>query len=174
MDYHLKTNGDTVTVSAEKTGENAYAVTIGGTVYHVDAMRLDNHHLHLRVDGNAENVFVSPNGSTKTIVFKGSCYTVEDMDNPAGGGKSRKKSTGIPDTVTPPMPAVVVAVLATPGDTVSKGQGLVVVSAMKMETTLTAPYDGIVKEIRTAVGEKVNPGDILVDVERMNTEEISE
>jgi biotin carboxyl carrier protein len=41
----------------------------------------------------------------------------------------------------------------------------VVVTAMKMETTLAAPKDGLVKRINTSVQSKVMPGDILVEIE---------
>ena len=71
-----------------------------------------------------------------------------------------------PQNVTPPMPSVVVKVLVENGDAVTKGQGLVIVSAMKMETTLNAPYDGVVTGIHAEEGGKVMPGDILVDVKK--------
>ena len=70
-----------------------------------------------------------------------------------------------PGDVTPPMPSVVVRILVEEGDRVKKGQGLVVVTAMKMETTLKAPYNGRVKAIKTTVDAKVAPGDILVEIE---------
>ncbi|MBW2139305.1 MAG: DUF2118 domain-containing protein [Deltaproteobacteria bacterium] len=63
------------------------------------------------------------------------------------------------------MPSVVVRVLVNEGDRVEKGQGLLVVTAMKMETTLKAPYAGIVKKINTQPEAKVMPGDILVEIE---------
>ncbi len=68
------------------------------------------------------------------------------------------------------MPAIVIAILAKPGDAVEKGQGIIVVSAMKMETTLFAPYSGKIIAINTSEGQKVNPGDILVDIERDGTD----
>ncbi|MBN2493068.1 MAG: hypothetical protein JXR96_00650 [Deltaproteobacteria bacterium] len=69
-----------------------------------------------------------------------------------------------PPEVTPPMPAVVVELLVALGDRVVQGQPVVVVSAMKMESTLVAPHDGVVSEIRAAPGDKVSPGDVLVTV----------
>jgi len=70
-----------------------------------------------------------------------------------------------PGEVTPPMPAVVVRILIHEGDRVKRGQGLIVVTAMKMETTLVAPSDGRVKKINTSEGAKVVPGEILVEIE---------
>ena len=51
------------------------------------------------------------------------------------------------------------------GDTVSKGQALLVLEAMKMEHTLAAPADGTVKSVRYAVGEQVVEGAELVEFE---------
>ncbi len=62
----------------------------------------------------------------------------------------------------PTTPAVVVRVLVAPGDRVVWGQAVVVVSAMKMETTLCAPRDGVVQEVHATVGARVRPGDVLV------------
>jgi biotin carboxyl carrier protein len=64
------------------------------------------------------------------------------------------------------MPSVVVRIMTAEGDEVKKGQGVVVVSAMKMETTLQAPFKGRVLKINVAEGEKVMPGQVLVDIER--------
>ena len=63
------------------------------------------------------------------------------------------------------MPGKVVAVLVNEGDTVDKGQGLVIVEAMKMENEVRAPNNGEVKEIRVKAGESVEAGQVLAIVE---------
>ena len=68
------------------------------------------------------------------------------------------------------MPSVVVRIMVEEGDLVKKGQGLIVVTAMKMETTLVAPSDGRVIKINTSIDAKVAPGDILVEVEEEENE----
>ncbi|TGX49665.1 acetyl/propionyl/methylcrotonyl-CoA carboxylase subunit alpha [Sphingomonas gei] len=65
-----------------------------------------------------------------------------------------------------PMPGRITAVEVTPGDTVTKGQRLVTLEAMKMEHSLTAPFDGVVAELNAAPGAQVNEGTLLVKVER--------
>ncbi len=77
----------------------------------------------------------------------------------------RRAGRQLPREVTPPMPAVVVRVLVAVGDEVVQGQALVVVSAMKMETTLVAPLAGRVSSVNVAQGDKVSPGQILIDIE---------
>ncbi|MDL5031513.1 acetyl/propionyl/methylcrotonyl-CoA carboxylase subunit alpha [Pelomonas sp. APW6] len=60
--------------------------------------------------------------------------------------------------LTAPMPGKLVAFLAQAGDTVTKGQPLAVMEAMKMEHTITAPRDGVVAELLFAVGDQVGDG----------------
>ncbi len=65
------------------------------------------------------------------------------------------------------MPGKVVAVQATAGDTVTKGQSIVVVEAMKMEHALTAPFDGVVAEVSASAGDQVTDGAVLARVEEI-------
>ncbi|MCE0764706.1 biotin/lipoyl-binding protein [Pseudonocardia kujensis] len=64
-----------------------------------------------------------------------------------------------------PMPGAVLRVLAAPGDTVTAGQALVVLEAMKMEHTVTAPVDGVVGELHVGAGDQVETGQVLAVVE---------
>lgn len=52
-----------------------------------------------------------------------------------------------------------------PGDTVAKGDVLLILEAMKMENEIKAPSDGIVKDIPVAEGARVGEGDMLVVIE---------
>jgi propionyl-CoA carboxylase alpha chain len=67
-----------------------------------------------------------------------------------------------------PMPGTVVKVLAAPGDTVAKGDPVVVIEAMKMEHTIGAAGDGTVTEILVEVGRQVDIGQVIAVV---NTDE---
>jgi len=60
------------------------------------------------------------------------------------------------------MPGKVLAVNVAAGDAVTRGQRLVLLEAMKMETPLLSPGDGTVSEVKVAVGDKVAPGQVLV------------
>jgi 3-methylcrotonyl-CoA carboxylase alpha subunit len=64
--------------------------------------------------------------------------------------------------LTAPMPGKVIAFMAQAGDTVTQGQALAVMEAMKMEHTLHAPRDGVVAELLYAVGDQVAEGGELL------------
>ena len=71
---------------------------------------------------------------------------------------------GAGDSMRAPMPGLVKVVRAAPGDTVAKGQPLLVLEAMKMEHTITAPHPGVIAEIVTE-GAQVTDGMVLVRFE---------
>ena len=61
-----------------------------------------------------------------------------------------------------PMPGRIASLSATVDASVTRGQILVTLEAMKMEHALTAPFDGVVAEVRCAVGDQVTEGALLV------------
>ena len=63
------------------------------------------------------------------------------------------------------MPGKVDEVKVKTGDTVKKGEILLVMEAMKMKTPIPSPLDGTVKELKAAVGARINAGDVLAVVE---------
>jgi urea carboxylase len=95
----------------------------------------------------------------------------------AGSGAGAAGTGGLPDrragavsvppgatAVTAPFTASVWQVASRPGDRVGKGDKLVSLEAMKMETVLAAPHDGIVAGVYTAPGTEVDAGQVLVSL----------
>lgn len=68
------------------------------------------------------------------------------------------------DALAAPMPATVVRIEVTQGQTVTRDSLLVMLEAMKMELPIRAPRDGRVTAIRCRVGEIVQPGVPLLDI----------
>ena len=63
--------------------------------------------------------------------------------------------------VTAPMPGKILGVKASAGQSVKRGQVLLILEAMKMENEIVAPQDGTVATINVAVGDSVEPGATL-------------
>ncbi len=77
--------------------------------------------------------------------------------------------TAADGAILSPMPGRVTAVDVAAGDSVTKGQRLVTLEAMKMEHSLTAPFDGTVEELNATPGAQVSEGTVLVKVVRGET-----
>ena len=137
---------------------------IGGETYHVGYRAVSDNRFHLLVNKKAVEAFVVRGKTGKHVFVNGRSYLVEDADQLPSRRGARTGMDQAPGDVTPPMPSVVVRIMVEEGDLVKKGQGLIVVTAMKMETTLKAPYNGRVEAIKTTVDAKVAPGDILVEI----------
>jgi 3-methylcrotonyl-CoA carboxylase alpha subunit len=63
------------------------------------------------------------------------------------------------------MPGRIIAVEVAAGDSVTRGQKLLTLEAMKMEHSLTAPFDGVVAELNAEVGAQVQVEALLVRIE---------
>jgi len=77
------------------------------------------------------------------------------------GADTRSKDIG---QIRAPMPGLVVKLLVETGQEVKKGEGLLIVEAMKMENEIKSPVNGAVTEIRVAEKQTVEKGEILIVV----------
>ena len=78
---------------------------------------------------------------------------------------ARRRARGLAAAeITAPMPGKVLKVLVHDGDLVEAGQALVVIEAMKMETTLAAESAALVKHVRVEEGQTVDHGAVLIEL----------
>ncbi|SHV23083.1 Probable acetyl/propionyl carboxylase alpha subunit AccA2 [Mycobacteroides abscessus subsp. abscessus] len=73
-----------------------------------------------------------------------------------------------PGSLTAPMPGSVIRLPVATGETVSAGQTLVVLEAMKMEHSIASPIDGVLSALPVEVGKQVSTGDVLAVVEAVD------
>ena len=87
---------------------------------------------------------------------------------PAPVEEPKQASTQAPPpgatVVAAPMPGSIVSIKVNVGDTVTKGQVLLILEAMKMENEIMAPKSGKVVAINTSAGSSVNTGDPLISL----------
>jgi len=79
------------------------------------------------------------------------------------GAQSEERRIAL--SVKAPMPGLIVKIETKVGDMVKRGQGVMVVEAMKMENEVRAPSDGTVREIRVRERQTVEKGEVLVVIE---------
>jgi len=100
-------------------------------------------------------VFFELNGQSRTV-------TVEDRALESLIVRRPKAEAGDPNQVGAPMPGSVVTVAVQAGDQVVKGQKLLSLEAMKMETTIYAERDGKIAEVLVRPGVQIETGDLVV------------
>jgi acetyl-CoA carboxylase biotin carboxylase subunit len=122
---------------------NKFDISIAGTLYRVELLEatgnsitctINNHRKTFYIAANKDEVFVQPLAGS-TMRFK----RVPRFTEPG--------AAGVKGGYIAPMPGEIVKVLVKPGEAVKSGKGLLVMSSMKMETTIEAHSDGEVEEV---------------------------
>jgi 3-methylcrotonyl-CoA carboxylase alpha subunit len=126
------------------------------TLQHADAQNITLQVGSQRVSGtvlrHGEHLHVFSQGQHTELLY---------ADPMAHAGESEAEA----GRLTAPMPGKIVALLVAAGQTVKKGDALLIMEAMKMEHTIAAPKDGVVKELLYRVGDQVADGAQLLGFE---------
>uniref|UniRef100_H2YA21 Pyruvate carboxylase n=1 Tax=Ciona savignyi TaxID=51511 RepID=H2YA21_CIOSA len=112
----------------------------------------------LKPETGEREVFMELNGQIRTILVKDKEAMKEMQFHP-------KATPGVKGSVGCPMPGDILEVKVKVGDEVTKGEPLLVVSAMKMELVVAATMDGTVKSVAVQKGSPVEGDDLLVEIE---------
>jgi len=109
------------------------------------------------VDGISHRVWVAQHGETAWVHAFGRAWEI-NLPDPVKQASGRHDES---DSALAPMPGTVVEVLVQPGDQVTRGQVLLVIESMKMQTSITAGRDGTVAEVPAAQGQSFDRGALL-------------
>lgn len=116
----------------------------------------------LTLDGVHHEVVIATRGDDVFVHFEGEAYQLRyehPLKRLAAAGLG-----GAEDKVLAPMPGSIVAVQIKAGDAVTKGQTLLVMESMKMETTLTAPRDGVIEAVTYDKGQTFDRDALLLSL----------
>src|SRR6266550_1788055 len=167
MAFIAKLGDQSYTVEIEESGKAVYRVSVDGNEFPVDGKKTGRTNFSLIVDNRSFEIEVDNTDDEYRVLVDGRNYRIDLVDERrvrVGGTQSALELQGR-QLVSVPMPGKIVAVLVSEGDTVEKGQGLVIVEAMKMENEVRSPIGGAVKEIKVKPGDTVEGGAVLVIVE---------
>lgn len=131
-------------------GVGHYSLLVGATSYDVYARRVEAE----EAGEGAQTYDITVGARTYTVTLRDE--RTQALVSLAGGGRHSGDAT-----IRAPMPGLVSNVLAQEGQSVERGQAVVILEAMKMENDLATPRAGIVKSIRVTKGQTVNQGDTL-------------
>jgi biotin carboxyl carrier protein len=165
----IKINDRTATVTFLEKKDNLFRLKVDQKVYEVDIVMVGDLIYSLLHQGESFNIEMiqgsSPYHYDVNTLYNS--YKVEILDQAAKLKLGRSKDDGGHggNQITTPMPAKIVKVLVKEGESVKKGQTLLVVSAMKMEIEHKAPRDCHIKKIRVNEDDTVNVNEVLIDIE---------
>ncbi|MEK6542783.1 MAG: biotin/lipoyl-containing protein, partial [Pseudomonadota bacterium] len=141
-------------------GFRANAPTRATISLSVDGERNEGHYNSTFGNDRTAKLFTYFDGDTVWVNQDGHTHQVA-LYEPRGSGVGHAHDGDI----LSPMPGRIIAVEVAAGDTVTKGQKLLTLEAMKMEHSLTAPFDGVVAELNATVGAQVQVDTLLVRIE---------
>jgi biotin carboxyl carrier protein len=141
-------------------------VVVDGVEYAIDFTGVAGQSLYsLLLDQDSHEAFVEENEETWLVLLRGAHYEVRVADEREE--RLRKASGGIGVAsgeyqLKAPMPGLIVAIPVGEGQTVGKGQNLVILESMKMQNELKSPREGTVNRVRVKTGDSVEHNQVLV------------
>ncbi len=154
----IEHNGAQLKCVVEDLGSSDYTVNFGETSVFLNVKAEDSNTLSLSFNGLTSRAqFVRINNKV-SIFYLGQTFHF----TPVNAAIDENLADDGGDQITAPMPGSIIKITANTNSRVTKGDGLLVLEAMKMEHVLTAPRDGIIAEILTQTGDQVQDGAILL------------
>jgi len=159
MAFRYQVGDEIKSVQVERIGED-YRVSIEDRVYAVSMGQSGSGEMLLIVNGERHVAHMAQNGSTHYVALDGH---IVELTQPNTSRTHRRHNHG-EDSLTASMPGQVTKVLVTEGDAVERGQGLLILEAMKMEIRVAAPHAGRVAKVSVSEGQVIDRGQVLVEL----------
>jgi len=144
--------------------------SLNGKPLHLDIAEIRENEFSVISDNKSYNVeVVQLNHAEKkcTIKVNGNEYELEmkdKMDLLLQKMGMNKRAAHAGGSLKAPMPGKVLRVDVKEGQTVKKGDSILILEAMKMENAIKAPGDGTVKSVRVKAGDAVEKGEVMVEM----------
>lgn len=132
-----------------------YVVTVNGERYEVEVERVDGKSSSLSRKQMERGV--------KTRVETEPAVSAAPVSAPAAAAPAASNAGG-GSAVISPMPGVILDIKVKEGDSVSEGQAVVILEAMKMENEIVSEFTGTVSAIRVKKGDTVDTDAVLVEI----------
>ena len=153
-------NSQSLIIDLTPTGKS-YRATIGDKTVDVEIIYTEGGRLELLIDNQRVKAYVSSDNTKRWVTVNGRTVVLTKSSGAKRGGAGQDHASEL----AAPMPGVVRSVNVGEGESVTKGQTLIVLEAMKMEIRIQAPFDGMVKSLAVKVGQPVEREQILVKLE---------
>lgn len=169
MSIEIKLNKRIASIEILKQFENLLEIKVDDKIYQVDLMHNDEGIFSILANGRSYNIELVPQPKTKhyTAYTYYDSFDLEIIDAESRYLRNRSgNSQMLSDrNIMSPMPGKVVKIPVTVGDIVKKGDTVITISAMKMESEYKSPTDGTIKSIHVVEGSTVEANQVLIEIE---------
>jgi biotin carboxyl carrier protein len=147
---------------------DAYRLHVGDQVLPIDLragadgrtwLTIGERHVEVVIATRGDDVFVHIEGESYQLRYQ---HPLDRLAAQAGGSAD--------DGIRAPMPGSLVTIQVKAGDAVTKGQTLLVMESMKMETTIASPRDGVVQAVHFEKAQTFDRDALLLSLEPQNKE----
>lgn len=162
MDFRYIYGDTEYIVRLEPQPDGGYIAYIDDRSYAVTVEHNSEGHLSFTLDGQGQQAIIaSSDKDTLYVAHAAHTYRLER----AGPSATRRRSGGAGSgSLTAELPGQVMEVLVAEGQSVSEGQTLLLLEAMKMEIRVTAPQAGTLTRLLVSAGDTVERGQQLAEV----------
>lgn len=145
-------------------------IIINGNEFPIDVQALPQGGYSLKVNNNSHHIYIEQiDYKNKVALFNIDNKLIEvQIEEPIdlllhkmGINTANQKKV---DNIKAPMPGLILKLMAQEGETIKKGQPILVLEAMKMENVFKSPVDAIIKTIKVKEGEAVEKGAVMIEL----------
>lgn len=161
MNFSFQENSQGIDLTPSSSGKS-YRATVGDNTFEVEILQAKDGKFDLLIDGKRVTAYVSSDRAKRWVTIDGQTVL---LTKSATGAQRRAAGQEHASELTAPMPGQVRAVSIAEGESVTKGQTLLVLEAMKMEIRIQAPRDGKVAKLFVKQGQTVEREQMLIEIE---------
>ncbi|MBC8005513.1 MAG: acetyl-CoA carboxylase biotin carboxyl carrier protein subunit [Verrucomicrobia bacterium] len=169
MSIEIKLDKRIASVEILKQYENLLEIKVDNKIYQVDLMHNDEGIFSILANGRSYNIELVPQPKSKhyTAYSYYNSYDLEIIDAESRYLRNRTGNSQVMSerTIISPMPGKVIKIPVAVGDIVKKGDTLITISAMKMESEYKSPMDGTIALIHVLEGSTVEANQVLIEIE---------
>ena len=143
-----------------------YKFKINGGEYDVTINGIEGNVADVQVNGTQYRVEIedAPSGAAPAASAPAMCAPAPSQTSSPSPVSAPAASSGKGESVTSPLPGVIIEVSVTAGQAVKAGQKVAVLEAMKMENEIQAPKDGTVTAVHVSKGDSILEGADIVTI----------
>ena len=163
MEYKFNFLEKTHKINLEKV-EELFKIKINDKKkYNISDVEIESNLISFKANDKIHNIYYFSDEDKTYLSIDGTNYILELEKDITTKSKSGKQQKG--NSVSSPMPGLLVKIPFSVGNKVKSGETLAIVEAMKMQNELPAPRDGIIKKINGKEGEQVDAFKAIVELE---------